>query len=290
LTAFWANRFWIGKLSVNAGQALSPTALGVFESIWQEGFEDLDYGVLEAAFKKTLRECSYWPVKVADVRSRIDRAKEVATTEVAEQAWQRVLELRRRFWNPDMPGGFSRGMPELSPRVDRAARAAGVFRDHETVEALHVWAKKKFIESFTRWDEAGESQNLLPDGEIKNLLARVAQTKMLPAPIEDWSGCRARGEEYRARLATQGAPDLPPEERLRVADELAAAARKVLEQPREHVIIVSDEERKSLRRQAETLKRSFPMRPEAFSENPELRKVYERFGLEIPEKGQNAQP
>jgi len=41
-----------------------------------------------------------------------------------------------------------------------------------------------------------------------------------------------------------------------------------------------------LRQQAESLKRSFPMRPEAFSENPTLRKVYERFGLEIPEPAQ----
>jgi len=55
-----------------------------------------------------------------------------------------------------------------------------------------------------------------------------------------------------------------------------------LDQPREHVVTVSDEARTALRWQAESLKRSFPMRPEAFSENPSLRKVYERFGLEIP--------
>jgi hypothetical protein len=200
----------------------------VFESIWQEGFEDLEYGVLEAAFKTTLRECSFWPVKVADVRSRIERAKEIATTEAAEQAWLRVLELRRRFWNPDMPGGFSRGMPELSPRIDRAARAAGVFRDHETVEALHVWAKKKFLESFTRWDEAGESQNLLPEGEIKNLLTEFAQTKVLPAPVTDFHGLHERGLRYAEQNKMLGAyegasRDLPswePEKRAEVETEL----------------------------------------------------------------------
>ncbi len=221
-------RLWIGKLSVNAGQALTPTALGVFESIWQEGFEDLDYAVLEAAFKKTLRECSYWPVKVADVRSRIDRAKEVATSGVAEQAWQRVLELRRRFWNPDVAGGFSRGMPELSPRIDRAARAAGVFRDHESVEALHVWAKKKFIECFTRWDEAGESENLLPDGEIKNLLTDFAQAKALPAPAIDFHSLRERGLRYAEQnklldTYSEASRDLPcwePEKRAEVEAEL----------------------------------------------------------------------
>jgi hypothetical protein len=55
-----------------------------------------------------------------------------------------------------------------------------------------------------------------------------------------------------------------------------------LDQPREHVVTVSDEARAALRRQAESLKRSFPMRPGAFSKDPTLRKIYERFGLEIP--------
>ncbi len=278
---------WVLKFALNAGQTLDATAVGVYTALWCELFDDLPANVLQAAFRKAIRACRFWPVKVADILEHVDHAKETATSEAAEQAWERVLELRRRFWNPDMAGGFSRGMPALSPRIERAARAAGVFRDHETLEALHVWAKKQFLESFARWDEAGESQNLLPDEEIKNLLAEVAQAKMLPAPPSlDWSECGARGEVYRSKLATQGPPNLSPEERLRVADELAEAARKVLEQPPEHVIVVSDEARTALCRQAETLKRSFPMRPEAFSEIPTLRKVYERFGLEIPEPAQ----
>jgi hypothetical protein len=194
--------------------------------------------------------------------------------------------MRRVYWNPDMPGGFSRGMPKLSPRIERAARAAGVFRDHESTEALHVWAKKKFIESFARCDEAGESQNLLLDGEIKRLLADAAHAKALPPPSSDRSECRARGEAYRSQVATQAPPNLAPEERIRVADELAEAARKVLAQPREHIIVVSDEALTALRQQAESLKRSFPMRPEALSEDPSLREIYERFGLEIPEPTQ----
>jgi hypothetical protein len=283
-------RLWIGKLSVNAGQALTPTALGVFEAIWQDDFADLDYTVLEAAFRKTLRECKFWPVKVADIREHIEHAEETATNEAAEEAWARVLEIRRVHWNPDIPGPFDRAVAELSERVRQAARAAGVWRDFTSAEfekgALHTWAKKRFVESFTAYGELERDEFLLPDGEIKDLLAGVAQTKMLPAPSLDWSECRARGEVYRSQLAIQGPPNLSPEERLRVADELAEAARKVLEQPPEDVIVVSDEARTALRRQAETLKRSFPMRPEAFSENPQLRKVYERFGLEIPESAQ----
>jgi hypothetical protein len=256
-------RLWIGKLSVNAGQALTPTALGVFEAIWQDDFADLDYAVLEAAFRKTLRECKFWPVKVADIREHIEHAKETATNEAADEAWTCVVEIRRVRWNPDIPGPFDRALEGLSDRVRQAARAAGVFRDFTAAEfengALHTWAKKRFVESFIAYGELEQDKFLLPDGEIKNLLSGFAQTKMLSAPPQDWSECRARGEAYRSQLATQGPPDLLPEERLRIADELAAAARKVLDQAREHVVTVSDETRKALRYQAELIKSRYPV-------------------------------
>ena len=200
----------------------------MYTALWCESFDDLPENVLEAALRKAIRACRFWPVKIADILEHVEQAKETATCEAADQAWERVLELRRWFWNPDMPGGFSRGMPELSPRIDRAARAAGVFRDHETVEALHVWAKKKFIESFTRWDEAGESQNLLPDGEIKNLLMGAAQDKALPAPAVDFHALHERGLRYAEqnklvgayREASRDLPSWEPEKRAEIEAEL----------------------------------------------------------------------
>jgi hypothetical protein len=189
-------REWVLKFALNAGQTLNDEAVGVYTALWCDEFRDLPATVLESAFRKAIRACRFWPVKIADILEQVEHAKETATCEAADRAWERILELRRRFWNPDMPGGFSRGMPTLSPRIERAARAAGVFRDHETVEALHVWAKKKFIESFTRWDEAGESQSLLPDGEIKNLLAEFAQAKALPVPQVDFRALHERGLRY----------------------------------------------------------------------------------------------
>ena len=133
-----------------------------------------------------------------------------------------------------MPGGFPRGTPELSPRIERAARAAGVFRDHETVEALHVWAKKKFIESFTRWDEAGESQNLLPDGEIKNLLTEFGQAKALPAPAVDFHDLHERGLRYAEQNkllsalgdAAKQLPEINAETRAQIDAELASYGKR----------------------------------------------------------------
>jgi hypothetical protein len=150
-------------------------------------------------------------------------------------------------------------MPQLSERVQQAARAAGVFGDFESLEALHTWAKRRFIESFIAYGELERDEFLLPDGEIKNLLSEFAQTTMLPSS-QDYDECRTRGEAYRAQLATKGIPDLSPEERLRIADELAAEARKLLDQQREHlhVVTVSDEKREALRYQAELIRKRYP--------------------------------
>jgi hypothetical protein len=243
---------------VNAGVALDAKTQAVYRAIWIEGFGDLSPQVLRAAFQKTLRECAYWPVKVADIRKHVTGAESNAVNVAAEKAWEIVLDIRRRYWNPDIPGPFHRAVARLSERMRQAARAAGVFRDFESVEALHTWAKKRFVESFITYGEFERDGFLLPDGEIKNLLTEIAQAKTLPTPSSDWSECRARGEQYRAQLATQGVPNLSPQERLRIADNLAAAARKVLEQPREHIVVASDETRKALHYQAELIKSRYP--------------------------------
>lgn len=165
--------------ALNAGAALDAEALSVFVALWGEGFADLSDSVLEAAFRKTLKTAKFWPVKVADVREHVTRAESNATADAGERAWQRVLDIRRVCWNPDIPAPLHRALAALPDRIRQAARAAGVFQDHESVEALHVWAKKRFLESFTAYGERKQDAFLLPDGEIKNMLADVAE-KLLP--------------------------------------------------------------------------------------------------------------
>jgi hypothetical protein len=230
-----------------------------FVDLWVAAVSDLDPAVLDAACKRTMQTCKFFPTP-ADIRGHIDHTEETATSQAAEIGWQRVMKIRRVDWNPDIPASLQRALAKLSERVQQAARAAGVFRDFESTEELHVWAKKRFIESFIAYGELERDEFLLPDGEIKNLLSEFAQTKMLPSTSDDWSECRARGEAYRTQLATQGIPDLSPEERLRIADELAAEARKLLDQQREHVhvVTVSDEKREALRYQAELIRARYP--------------------------------
>jgi hypothetical protein len=204
-------REWIVKLALNAGQALDADAIGVFTAIWSEGFDDLPYSVLEAAFRKTLRTCKYWPIKVSDVREHVTHAEENAAGEAAEEAWTRVLDIRRRHWNPDIPGPLHRALAGLTERVRQAARAAGVFREFTAAEfengALHTWAKKRFVESFNAYGELEQDRFLLPDGEIKKLLAGFAQAKALPAPRDNWPELRAKSLAYSETL--KAADDLP---------------------------------------------------------------------------------
>jgi hypothetical protein len=240
--------------------------------LWLETFGGIDPAVLDRLFNRALKTCRFFP-KIAEILEPLQKAEETAVPQAAENAWEQVLDLRRLYWNPDIPGELSHRLAQLPERVQQAARAAGVFREFESVEGLHVWAKKRFIESFIAYGELERDQFLLPNGQIKNLLADLGQAKALPGPSRNWDECRAAGESYRARVATQGVPGLSPEERLRIADKLAAAARKVLEQPRERVVVVSDENRDALRRQAELIRARYPKTGNLTGIPPELRPV-----------------
>jgi hypothetical protein len=204
------------KFSINCNEPLGELATQSLQQLWGEAFADLSSEVLAAAFAKTLRTCRFFP-KVADVRAAIDAATQNARQEAAELAWQRVLDLRRLHWNPDLPDRLSRELARFPEQIRQAARAAGVFRDFESVEALHTWAKRRFIESFNSWAELEQDRYLLPDGEIKWLFADVAATKSLPASEESWEAMRQRGLSYTAQLkapASQTRQADPPRPRL----------------------------------------------------------------------------
>jgi hypothetical protein len=168
---------------------------------------------LEPMFRKALQTCKFFP-KVAEVLEGANDAREKLDQFEAEGEWEHVLELRARYWSPDMPGGFSRGMPKLSERVRQACRAAGVFRDYENADQLHVWAHKRFVESFTAFGELEQGKHLLPDGEIKNLLTDTARAKALPAPAVDFADLHKRGLEYAEQIKAKSALLVPKPEHL----------------------------------------------------------------------------
>jgi len=190
---------WLWKFGANYKEDVAPLL-----PVWLEAFDGIKPEVLVSLFGRALKTCKFFP-KVSEILEPIRKAEETATPEAAEQAWQRVLEVRRLHWNPDIPAPFQRALATLTDRERQAARAAGVFQDFESVEALHTWAKKPFVESFIRYDELERDGHLLPEGEIKNLLQSVGTEKALPKSSETWAEMRERGLRYAADRKSQSA-------------------------------------------------------------------------------------
>jgi hypothetical protein len=195
---------WLWRFGANYKEDVAPLL-----PVWLEVFDGINPETLESLFRRALKTCKFFP-KVSEILEPIQKAEETAIPEAAEQAWQRVLEIRRLHWNPDTPGPFRQALAKLSDRERQAARAAGVFQDFESVEALHTWAKKNFIESFVRYGELERDGFLLADGETKRLLTDFVEAKALPAPSVDWADLRERGEAYRKKMASDPSPQ-PPE-------------------------------------------------------------------------------
>ena len=195
-------RQWLFRFSVEHKEDIAPRL-----PLWLEAFGGMDAAILERLFSRALRECKFFP-KVSEILEPMRTVKQSATDETAERAWQRVLEIRRVYWDPDIPARFDRAVAKLTERVRQAARAAGVFREFTETEyengALHTWAKKRFIESFNAWEELEQGKFLLPDGELKNLLVDVAATKALPESV-NFTELHARGLAYAERL--KGLPE-----------------------------------------------------------------------------------
>jgi hypothetical protein len=261
-------RKWVTAFALNAGACLEPDSLAAFESLWTEGFSDLPDRAFEAACRKALRECAFWPVKVADIRKHIAHAEKNAADSLAEEAWETVLDIRRSYWSPDAPGGFWSGAPVMSDRMSTASRAAGVFREHESVESLKVWAKKRFVESFLAYEEMERDKFLLPggeDGELRKLLALVSHQRSFPA--------------------LPASAIVPPEERLRVVDQLAHAAREAIAafRPQQTIVIASEDDRKNFDFKADLIIGRFP----TTSEPDPVIAPYVRASAARREKGVN---
>ena len=200
-------------------------------TIYAELLRDLDAEVLERACRAASKDCKFFPTP-AEILERLRKTEGLAAPEAAEEAWTRVLEIRRVHWNPDIPGPFHRALAGLSDRVRQAARAAGIFREFTAAEfengALHTWAKKRFVESFIAYGELLRDEFLLPDGELKNLLADAAQQKALPDSQETWQEMRARGLAYAAQLSAEP----PRRDALKPRFQVVQSTRSLEEQKR----------------------------------------------------------
>jgi hypothetical protein len=179
----------------------------ILVNTWVEVFADLKPGQVDAAFSEAERSLkSFWP-SPGEVRAFISTAETNAVEEEAAQKWLKVLDYAVRR-SPDIR---EKNPPRISEHTRRAINHAGSLdwiRDCPAKELQ--WARTRFIEEYIRYAELKQDEHLLPDGEVKNLLADAAQAKALPVPKVSFEELHRRGLAHAKELKSDPAqqPDL----------------------------------------------------------------------------------
>lgn len=164
----------IREFLAKAGEVYSKQITAPLVSIWLEQLGGYPVEKLEPLFRLLFATCKFFPTP-ADVLEPLKKAQEAGTPLEAERKWFEVLAYAQST-SPDYP---SRPM-RIKEQTQAAIRAAGGLdwiRDCPKDDLQ--WAKKRFVEAFTSWNALEKYQFLLPDGEVKNLIAGAAE-KLLP--------------------------------------------------------------------------------------------------------------
>ena len=168
---------WVFRFQANCDKNLTAEQASVTVSLWTEAFSDLSDRALEAAFMRTILECKFWP-KVADIREHLEQAKRSSAQEESQKAWIWVLDYIRLHYNPDLSVNRAPRIPERTLRAIKSAGGLQYLSDCSKRDL--VFAQKHFIEAYLRWDELRQDEFLLPEGDLANLLAELAESKALP--------------------------------------------------------------------------------------------------------------
>ena len=134
-----------------------------------------------AAFDMAEKQLKFWPTP-AEVLGFISIAEDNAAEEKAAQKWNEVRQYIREDYHPDLKNHSGR---PISERTRRAIKAAGGLAYlSECVADNLVFARKRFIESYLRWDELEQGKFLLPEGEVKRVLSEAAERLNIPHLLE----------------------------------------------------------------------------------------------------------
>lgn len=169
------------KLAINAGAPLDAKTQKIYADLWCEGLSDLSAPVAEAALQKTLRECAFWPVKVADIRKHVERADTTLASLEAENAWQKALAVAQDF-GCDYSIASAKQIDD--PALDAALRAAGGCRWVASCPQDQLpWAKKTFLEVYAKHKALPEVAQLCSRKDspaIAEAIHNLAERKSLP--------------------------------------------------------------------------------------------------------------
>src|SRR2546429_55537 len=91
-------REWLFRFGIEHKEDVAPRL-----PLWLEAFVKMEPALLEELFSRSLRAGKFFP-KVSEILEPLASVKKAAAPEAAEEAWQQVLDIRRVYWNPDIPG------------------------------------------------------------------------------------------------------------------------------------------------------------------------------------------
>lgn len=164
----------IREFLAKAGEVYSKQITAPLVAIWIEQLGSYRVEQLEPLFRQVFATCKFFPTP-ADVLEPLKKAQEAGTPLEAEKKWFDVLAYAQST-SPD----YAARPVRIKEQTQAAIRAAGGLewiRDCSKDDLQ--WAKKRFVEAFTSWSVMEKNQFLLPDGEVKNLIASHAE-KLLP--------------------------------------------------------------------------------------------------------------
>lgn len=164
----------IRQFLVKAGEVYSKQITAPLVAIWIEQLGGYRVEQLEPLFRLVFATCKFFPTP-ADVLEPLKKAQDAHVPLLAEQKWLQVLSYAQTT-SPD----YASRPVRIKEQTQAAIRAAGGLdwiRDCPKDDLQ--WAKKRFVEAFTSWSALEKNQFLLPDGELKNLIAGAAE-KLLP--------------------------------------------------------------------------------------------------------------
>jgi hypothetical protein len=167
-------RQWTVRFASNCGKVLSDDLI----ALWEDELSDLSPDVLNAAFRKTMQCCRFWPT-VADIRSHVEAADSTLESAEADKAWDDALSYARRYGNV-----LTSSVPRIGDDASETAiRACGGinFIESCSTEQL-VWVRKTFLENYGKQKslpEAAQFSTRKVSPVLREAIDKLAERKAL---------------------------------------------------------------------------------------------------------------
>jgi hypothetical protein len=153
-------RQWLVRFATDCSEPVDPARIALFE----DSFYEVPLEVLKPAFEATLKTNHFQGhPKVSDVWKYIDKANLSGVELVAAQKWPEVLSAA------DSGNGFG----DFDAATQLAARRAGNLYHLDTHKDEN-FARERFIAAYKLIHETQQAENLLSDGEAKNIVRQLA--------------------------------------------------------------------------------------------------------------------